>query len=148
MGFKDIFISLILISAVAMALLTFAINFGIENGAKDNIINDSTIRDSVKDINDTLVSTSNDANSSSQTFKKGSENQVVGQEAIQVESITDVKDTLITSPYGAFKITLNLIFVKIFGDSAFSVMFGLVTAIVLGLIIIYGWKLIRLGDPD
>lgn len=149
MGFKGVAISLMLVGIFAFALLNFGLQLAADNNANQSIGDHDRLGEFTQDINQSMRASRSNINSSEQTFQAGSKEQIVGTESIQIPAITTIRTSIISTPYTMYKLTVGFIFDEIFGGSAgFAVVVGMVVAMVLALIVFYGWKWIRTGDPD
>lgn len=147
-GIKGIILSFVAIGIFAFAIISFGVKFGGENQVNASLSNIEGLEAFNNTLSSNINAYSSQVNSSEVSFSKSE--PTVGGESLQIESTASIWKNLIAIPKAMYSSTLGFILDNIFGGSGgeFSPIFTLITAIIVGIIILYAWKWIRGGDPD
>lgn len=153
-GFKQFILGFIIVGVFTLSLVTFGNNFITLNNENSGEANQTLLSDPI--LNKTFGDLVSDS-SSQQSTAEGlssileSDEPTIGTESILLTSISSVWKGLKTMAMGSYRIVTNLIFETLFGASAnspFSILIGVLSAIVVTIIALYAWKVVRTGDPD
>jgi len=146
-GVKNFIISFVLVAVFSMSLITFGIQTGIDNNSNLSIADDPRIQS----FNSSLYSTSQrydgEVNGSGSAFYNSP--PTTGSEGLQILSIPSIVKTLITTPLTIYQLTFGFVIDTIFGSNPiFDVIFTMLGGLVVGIGLLYSWKLVRSGSPD
>ena|SRR3990167_1132423 len=140
-------ISLLFVGLFVIAAIAFSIQLADDNDGTQVISTSEDVNDLYREVNTSLNAYSTDINGSYSSF--ASSIPVLG-ETIQILSVGANWKNILLAPFNIINSLFDFIGAQIFGtsNSAFSIIFTIITALILGWIILYAWKWIRGGDPD
>lgn len=142
-GFRGLIISLLLVGLFAIALINGGILLAALNSPNQTIANDAAIMDYASELNSTLEDVYTDANSSETSFTVS---PLTTTTSIPfVDAVGGIWKTLKKTPTTVWNLSVNYIFIKIFGSAAYAIVFGVISAIMLIIIIFAVWEWISTG---
>lgn len=143
MGQAQLIISLIAISLFAIAIISFAVNFAIDNDAPISIADDSELSSLNTEMNSNVSSFSSDSESQYKSIIESTIDSSSGT----TQSTGPFAITPISS-IGVFKNILEVGYIKIFGSgSGFGIFFTTLVGIIVFLMGLFIYKTLR-GIPD
>lgn len=144
MGQINFITSLVLVGLFSIAIVTFAINFAIDNGSLVNIANDPDFAKFKTGVSENLTIFYSDINTSSESMYKST----ISTQTESTEGGTSFKVGPGTSLALASSI-VTLSFQKIFGsDTGFGIFLTALIAVLGFISIMYIWKTWKGGSPD
>ena len=146
MGLKAITLNLLLMGLFVLAIITFGVNFGIENEANQSIIDDPQLLQARSELMGNFTSYGAEVSQASNAF--GNTTPIVNTGGINILPITDTWKKFTSIPVNLYDISVGFVFSKLFGDEIANIMFYVVSAIVTILIILAAWATIRTGSSD
>jgi len=146
-GIKNIIVSFILIGIFAMSMITFGIQTGIDNSSNISIADDLRIQSFNSSLYNSQKSYTSDVGSANAAFNQSEPTR--GSEGLQLLAIPSIVKTLIKTPVTIYNLTFGFVIDTIFGSNPlFDVIFTMLSALIIGIVIMYMWKFIRGGSPD
>lgn len=144
-GFKNLLIAMTVVGLFVYALINFGILFSEQNGVDSSLRNDSRVNSTFSRVGAELETAGQQANNSKSTIEESDQEETT--EGIIVSSVSAVRTVFADIFFGVFNVIGGFIVNVLFGGS-YSIVFGVVATIMLILIITYGIKWLRTGDPD
>lgn len=143
-NFRPIVISLLLVGLFAMALISGGVMLAQKNGAGQSIADDPNIMAYAENLNKTLGNAHSDALSADEAI--GSSPVTLTSGFPVFDAISGVWKTIKTVPVTVFNLTFNLLQEHILGSQAFSIVLGVIGAILTITIIFAVWKMVATGE--
>ena len=142
MGQVKLIGGILMLAVFTIAIISYAVNFGIDNSADVRLGDDDNISSLRVGLKTDVRTTQDQSNDSSTIFSKST---------IETDSDTfkspGFVNTLTSLPKIVYSI-LNIGFIKIFGsDSEFGYVIAAFVAFLVILLVVYAWKTFR-GNPD
>jgi len=142
MGLAKITMALMMVALFSIALVTFAINYGIDNNAQINLGQDDEFVASQSELRSNVEVFYSDVNISNDAFQSST----ISSQTEASEGGTQFKVTP-TNSLSMFKNALKTSFTKIFGsDSGFGILLTALISIVGFLVGLYAWRAWK-GNP-
>ena len=150
MGLKSLGISLVLIMVGSFAAIMFAIGFAQDNGATQSLGDDPFIDELSSNLSSNLGQYGSDAEDAVVSFSNST--PTVGSDSLQIESTANNWRSGLSSGARSLNNVLTYILNTVFGGSSsqnnFMLVFGVVSALIVILAILYAWAWIRGGIFD
>lgn len=144
MGARDMVISFMVIGLFVFSMISFGVGIAVLNDGQ-SISDDPKIGDAFEDYKAQLNVTQAEAQAQRDSFD--SEKPTLSFGEILFESIVGVGRTFTSSMVTFVDITFGLVFTVIFGaGSAFAVVLGVMTSIVLITIVFLLWRVVKAGE--
>lgn len=144
-GLRPLIVGILLAGLFAFALITGGIMISTNNQATQSIGNDPSLASYKTSLESTLEDAQVNANSSIEAIGESPISVIPG--AFIFDAISGVWKTLKVVPVTIYNLTFGLLKVKVFGDT-FSVVFGVMAAILIILIIFGVIKMVSAGQDE
>lgn len=142
--FLSIVFGFLLFGLFAVAIISGGIMLASNNQATQSIADDPAIRDFANELNETLEDTYQTAVGVEGAVEQSPVTTTTSNPYI--DAIGGVWKTLKTVPITIYNLTFGLLAQKIFGNSAYGIVFGVIGAILI-IAIVYGvYKLLVTGE--
>ncbi len=147
-GFKEMIVSMILLSVILFAFVNFGSNLAIENKTNVSILDNDAINDSINNIRTELSGLKDDTESNKKSFFN--DIPLINAFSFPIISIFGVIKIVTTGFFtDLFEIIIELIKI-VFGlddnDSASKVIFGAFTSILIIIMVLLSWRVFRAGS--
>lgn len=151
MGLKGIIIGLTLSAIIIMAMVNFGIQFGQENGAQDNIADDSRISRFRGNLEGNITDIEPNINTSTGQFFSTPASQGDNQDFFDPLSLRGIARSILSIPTLIFNLTIGLALDIIFGGTSsanwrFVTIFIVLGALLSAIILFYIVRWIRSGE--
>lgn len=131
--FVPLMIALIMLGMFSIALITGGTMFQLQNGAPEPLINDSSVSAFYQSINSSLYSSAAGAQTANEAFSNSSI-QTTGVTPY-ISALGGIWKILKASPVVMYNLVVDIVFGKIFGDSATIVIVSALSAILVLILI-------------
>lgn len=152
MGLKDIVIGIVLFTLFVFAILNFGIQFPLENGASQTILNNTRIAEYNTAVEGNLSLTEPQFNVSQNVFTRTPQSEGQTQEFFNPLSLRSIGLGIISVPKIIFFLTIDLVQDTIFGgDSSqnkFIIILGILGSLTFVIATLYIVRWIRSGEVD
>jgi hypothetical protein len=144
-GIRQIWVSMILLSAFFLCLILFAFQFIVTNNPSSSSLSDPTFHRTLTSLNSSLDAIQSNIVGIQDSVKndKGDPLQIF----LILKSMLSIPWSILALVNSSFQLALNYVFVNLFGKSYFIIM-NVILAILGGIAMFVVIKWIRTGVPD
>lgn len=142
--FRPIVINFLWIGLFAVAIITAGIMIAVQNNAKESISNDTVLYSLATSLSGNLSNNYEQVKQSEQSFENSSVTLTSGIPFI--DSIYGAWKVIKSTPMLVYNLIVNVIFLRILGDSATFVIISVISTILIISIIFAIVKLISTGE--
>lgn len=144
MKFRPIVVGLLLFSMFALAMITGGIQLANVNDVDQSIGDHPLLSTYSVNLSDAVGGASDNAKSGEDAFADS--DVTLSTSSVFIDAIGGIWKTLKTIPVTIYNLTIGLVSSVIFGGGAFSIVLGIIGAILTITIIFAVWRLISTGE--
>lgn len=150
MGFNNYFVGLAATAIFVFAIVTFGIQFGVDNDTSISLSDDPSINEFAGNVSQELDTSRSDQDAAEDAFEAGTKDQIELTGDIGIPAVTSLRTLFVAAPLGIINLITDLIFTNIFGESGegFGIVLGMVLAVVFSLGLLLFYKVIKTGDSE
>ncbi len=150
MGFNSYLVGLTLVAVFVFAIVTFGIQFGVDNATSISLADDPSINEFAGNVSSELDTARSDQGAAEDAFEAGTKDQIELTGDIGIPAVTSLRTLFVAAPLGIINLIADLIFTNLFGESGegFGIVIGMVIAIIFSVGLLLFYKVIKTGDSE